>query len=153
MLTGQTADTKRTPRYSKVGYRSKISNDSTTLPNIDGRGVWPRRRRDVIKLLIAEITRRGRRVTPAQLLLVGQVASLQVRLEQMQGMICRGDAVDDEQMSRHGALVARLLDTLGLSSHQRVHEPDNACTPLSAHTRGDDESDANSSTKTTPTAV
>ena len=138
MLASQLADTKRPRRHSKVCFHARTTNRPLDLPAVDARTIWGRRRRDLIRLLIAEIARRGRQVTATQQLLIGQVASLQVRLEQMQGMICRGDAdIDDEQISRHGALIARLLDRLGLTSHEPVHQPDTSPNPMEMHRKGD----------------
>src|SRR5262245_35779466 len=121
MLTAQIADAKRIKRWSKICYRSKTTNDPLDLPTVDARTVWGRRRRDIIKMLVSEMARRGRKVSHPQQLLVNQVASLQTRLEQLQTMICNGNTdIDDEQMTRIGTLISLLLDRLGLASHERM---------------------------------
>lgn len=100
------------------------------------------------------MTRRGRHIRPTDQMMIGQAAALVVRSEQLQAAVCRNDiTLDDECLTRNIALLSRLLDRLGIVNNSPMHEPDTTCTPMSAHTRGDDESDANSSTKTTPTAV
>src|SRR5262245_3302073 len=111
MTLASRADT--TTKY----YRSAITNRPLELPEVDGRSVWGRRRRDLIRELSAELGRRGQSFplsAPTQLL-VNQCASVQCRIEQLQVCVAKGEAVNDEQLVRLVGTVARLLTSLGLT--------------------------------------
>ena len=138
MRAEKIVDTARpSRRWSKICYRSKTTNDPLDLPMVDARTVWGRRRRDLIRVLCAEVARRGRKLTPPQQLLVNQCASLQTRLEQVQAQVCHGDTIiDDEQLTRLGASIARLLDRLGLANHELAPPMDDV-DPMLMHRKGD----------------
>jgi hypothetical protein len=91
--------------------RSSISNGKRSLPGIDGRGIWSRRRRDLIASFTAELNRPLRERDKA---LIANAASLIVRCEQMHVQIVSGAEVDDDQLIRLSNVATRLLTALGL---------------------------------------
>jgi hypothetical protein len=101
-LQGCAAVQAKDPRhYAKLAPRSKLTNNPLWIPNSgDGRSSWSRRRRDVIREFIAEMTRRGRHIRPTDQMMIGQAASLVVRSEQLQAAVCRNDITLDDEWSR-----------------------------------------------------
>ena len=91
--------------------RSSISNGKRSLPGIDGRGIWSRRRRDLITAFTAELNRTLRERDKA---LIANAASLIVRCEQLHVQIVNGAEVDDDQLIRLSNVATRLLTALGL---------------------------------------
>ena len=91
--------------------RSSISNGKRSLPGIDGRGIWSRRRRDLIAAFTAELNRTLRERDKA---LIANAASLIVRCEQLHVQIVNGAEVDDDQLIRLSNVATRLLTALGL---------------------------------------
>ena len=91
--------------------RSSISNGKRSLPGIDGRGIWSRRRRDLIASFTAELNRPLRERDKA---LIANAASLIVRCEQLHVQIVNGAEVDDDQLIRLSNVATRLLTALGL---------------------------------------
>lgn len=91
--------------------RSSVSNGKRSLPGIDGRGTWSRRRRDLIASFTAELNWPLRERDKA---LIANAAALIVRCEQLHVQIVRGADVDDDQLIRLSNVATRLLTALGL---------------------------------------
>ena len=96
--------------------RSSVSNGKRSLPGIDGRGTWSRRRRDLIASFTAEL---GRPLRERDKALIANAASLIVRCEQLHVQIVDGADVDDDQLIRLSNVATRLLTALGLDRVKR----------------------------------
>src|SRR5262245_5424361 len=89
--------------------RSSVSNGKRSLPGIDGRGTWSRRRRDLIASFTAEL---GRPLRERDKALIANAASLIVRCEQLHVQIVNGADIDDDQLIRLSNVATRLLTAL-----------------------------------------
>lgn len=91
--------------------RSALTNGAHMLAGIDGRSAQARRYRDLCMAFADEL---GGEVamTEAERALCRQAAALTVRSEEMQAALVRGDAVDDEQLTRLMNSASRALSTL-----------------------------------------
>jgi hypothetical protein len=89
---------------------ARTTNDALSLPHVDGRSPWARRRRDLIRQFTKEL---GGTPTLRQRVLVSNVSAAIVASEQMQSRIVSGDGtVAPDDIVRVGGLVARLLAAL-----------------------------------------
>jgi hypothetical protein len=90
--------------------RDKVSNGSRLLPkSVDLRTVAGRRYRYLVSAYSNEI---GGELTEAERATVRQAASLQLRLEQLQARIVRGDDVSADEAIRLSSEHRRLLSLL-----------------------------------------
>ena len=98
-----------------------ISNDPLKpLPGSDGRSSWSRRRRDLIASFSAEL---GRPLVERDRVLVANVASIIVRIEQLHVSIANGEPIDDDQLIRLSNLATRLLAAVGLGKAAKAVPP------------------------------
>ena len=93
--------------------RSRITNGSKQLANVDGRTAAARRYRDLAQSLADDLGGAAS-LTEAQRALVRQAAGMIVRSEQLQAAILRGEIVDNEQLTRLANAATRILTRLGL---------------------------------------
>jgi hypothetical protein len=91
---------KRRPRFSNAGI---------PLPRIDQRTVSAMRYRSLLDSYGAEI---GEHLTEPEKALVQQIASMQIRIEQLQSAIVEGRDVDADQIIRLSSEHRRLLTSL-----------------------------------------
>jgi len=100
---------------TKPTSRSRVSNGSALLPNVDGRSRAARRYRDVLDTLIAEYGA----TSESDLSLCRVAASLSVELEQREAKAIRGETLDLSAMVTAGNLLRRLLRDLAASQRAR----------------------------------
>ncbi len=93
--------------------RSKTTNGSQLLENIDGRSPAGRRYRDLVESFTRELGEPGG-PTAAQQAMVKQLAGVILHAEQLQAGIVRGEHVDLDGLVRLSNLQARLLKALDL---------------------------------------
>lgn len=91
--------------------RSRVSNGSSRLPDTDGRSTTARRYRDLAMAYADELGGEAN-LTETERALVRQAAAMVVRSEGMQARIVRGEAVDDEELTRLCNGVTRILNSL-----------------------------------------
>jgi hypothetical protein len=91
--------------------RSRVSNGSCLLPEVDGRSATARRYRDLAKAFADEVGGEAAMTEPEKAL-VRLAAALTVQGETMQAAIIRGDTVDDEQVVRIANALTRALSQL-----------------------------------------
>jgi hypothetical protein len=101
--------------------RSRITNGSQLLVNVDGRTAAARRYRD-LTISLADDLGGASSLTEAQRALVRQAAAMIVQSEQLQGEVLRGEIVDCEQLTRLANAATRILSRLGLK-RPIVHPP------------------------------
>jgi hypothetical protein len=96
----------------KPEARSRVTNGKELLANIDGRSTEARRYRDLC-LSFADDCGGAEALTEIQRSLVRQAAALTVQSEKLQAAMIRGEAIDDEQMTRVANSLSRTLSRLG----------------------------------------
>jgi hypothetical protein len=89
--------------------RSKVSNGTRLLQNVDGRSSSARRFRDLVHAFEAEI---GGTLSELERGLVRQAAILSLKTEQMQGAVVRGEDVDNDTLIRLSGEARRILASL-----------------------------------------
>lgn len=102
--------------------RSRVTNGRDLLPDIDGRGVWARRYRDLIGLHVSDLGGL-RNISQAQLSLVRRAAALTVELERLEARFAQDDdatSVDLEKHQRATNTLRRVLSVLGLERKARL---------------------------------
>src|SRR5258708_21542486 len=97
--------------------RSAVSNGTKLHAEADGRTAWSRRFRDLILAHVSDLGGRSN-LSEAQLALVRRASALEVTLEEMEGRMSEGAAVDIDQFGRAG--VARDI-TGGESDQDRLN--------------------------------
>jgi hypothetical protein len=101
--------------------RSRVSNGSQLLANVDGRTAAARRYRD-LTISLADDLGGAASLTEAQRALVRQAAAMIVQSEKLQSEVLRGEIVDCEQLTRLANAATRILSRLGLKRTVR-HPP------------------------------
>ena len=89
--------------------RSKISNGTRLLANVDGRSAYARRFRDLVVAFEAEV---GGTLTELERGLVRQAAAVSLKAELMQEALVRGEPVDDDALIRLSGEARRILTSL-----------------------------------------
>ncbi len=109
----------------KPTARSAISNNSKLLPAADGRTVWARRLRDLIRLHISDLG--GDEVTSeAERSIVRRASALTVELEHLESRFAQdgeASAADLDLYSRTAGNLRRLLESVGLKRRPRDITP------------------------------
>ena len=80
------------PRPSTT--RSALTNKHRHISGLDGRSIEARRFKDLVEEFTTDLDRPGGRLTMAERASINTAAILVVRLEQAQGAVLRGEAVD-----------------------------------------------------------
>lgn len=86
------------------------------LVNVDGRSASARRFRDLVHSFEADI---GGNLSEAERGLIRQAAALQLRAEQMQSALVRGEPVNDDDLVRVAGAAKRLLGTLRTKAEKK----------------------------------
>ena len=93
--------------------RSRVTNGSKLIADVDGRSAEARRYKDVA-MSLADDLGGAAGLTEAQRALVRQAAAMIVQSEKMQGAMIRGELVDVEQQTRVANALSRTLNRLGI---------------------------------------
>jgi hypothetical protein len=101
---------------ARATTRSKISNGTRLLQNVDGRSSSARRFRDLVLAYEGEL---GGELSEAERSLVRQAVALQLQAERMQEMIVRGEAVDSDALIRVSSTSKRLLSIIAAKTGKR----------------------------------
>lgn len=100
--------------------RSKISNRTRLLSNVDGRSREARRFRDLVASFASEI---GSDLGEVEMGLVRQAAGLALRAEQLQEAIVRAEPVDNDELIRISGTSRRILALLADKAAKRKQPP------------------------------
>jgi hypothetical protein len=114
----RTSQANRQPVISRT--RDRISNGRIASRDIDLRSRLGRRFTFLVQSYSAEL---GDVLTESELTLVKQIASLQLQIEQMQGLIIGGQDVDADQVIRLSSEHRRLLATLKSKADKATPAP------------------------------
>ena len=107
----------QTPGTNPVA-RSRITNGSTLLPDIDGRSKAARRFKDVAFAIVEDMGGEDC-VSEGQRQLIRRAAGLSVVLEQREAALVNGDDIDSEEWVRLTNVLVRVLSVLGLRRRAR----------------------------------
>lgn len=105
--------------------RSKITNGSALLSNVDGRCAWIRRTKDLIALHLADLGG-PENATAAEASIVRRAAVLSVELETMEATFATAGSATSEQLALYGTTsnsLRRLLESVGLERRARDVTP------------------------------
>jgi len=111
---------------TKPTNKSRVSNGSAILSDVDGRSVWVRRFRDVIESHVADLGG-GQVVSEAERSIVRRAAALTVELERLESQFATaGEATPDalDLYQRTAGSLRRLLEAVGLQRRSRDVTPD-----------------------------
>jgi hypothetical protein len=97
--------------------RSKVSNGTRLLQNVDGRCAMARRFRDICRSYETEA---GGDLSEVNRDLLRQAAGLTLRAEQLQSAMVRGEAVDTDQLIRLSSTAKRILGGLSDKARKRT---------------------------------
>lgn len=110
----------------KRAHRSRVTNGSVLLQNVDGRSGWARRMRDLMALHLSDLGGEAA-VSAAEKSLVRRVATLTVELERMEERFATDGEADADALdlySRTSGNLRRLLEAIGLQRRPRDVTPD-----------------------------
>lgn len=107
------------PAKALATTRSKVSNGTRLLQNVDGRSSSARRFRDLVQAYEAEA---GGNLTEVERGLIRQAAGLTLRSEQMQSAIVRGEIVDNDALIRISGEARRILSSILAKAAKRKPE-------------------------------
>jgi hypothetical protein len=102
--------------------RSAVTNGRRAFVDGDGNSAWYRRRRDILELHLDDMGGRDS-LSEAQISLTSRAASIEVELEQMEGRLSKGEAVDLDAFTRAASHLRRILETLGVARAKRDVTP------------------------------
>lgn len=105
--------------------RSRVTNRSAVLPDVDGRSTWVRRLRDLIALHLADLGGDDA-VSEAERSIVRRIATLTVELERMEAGFAVAGAAQPDQLDlyqRTAGNLRRLLEAVGLERRAREVTP------------------------------
>ena len=100
--------------------RSRVTNGTGLLPNIDQRSVWCRRFRDIIALHVQDLGGLDL-VSAAEASLVRRIACITLECERLESLFGEAGGASEHKIEVYARLSAnlrRLLETIGL---KRVH--------------------------------
>ena len=113
----QHARTNVAPKIATT--RSKVSNGTRLLQNVDLRSSLARRFRDLVASYEGEL---GGTLSEAERSLVRQAVGLQLQAERMQEAIVRGETVDSDALIRVSSTSKRLLSVIATKAGKRKPE-------------------------------
>jgi hypothetical protein len=97
--------------------RSRVSNGTVMLANIDGRSSLARRYRDLVESFEADLG--GPSLTEVERGLIRQAASLTLRAEQLSADLVNGQPVDGDQLIRLTGTAKRILQAISAKAAKR----------------------------------
>jgi len=99
--------------------RSKVSNGTRLLQNVDGRSSSARRFRDLVRAYEAEVGGVGGKLTEVERGLIRQAAALTFKAESLQSDLVNGNPVDGDQLIRLTGTAKRILSAIGDKASKR----------------------------------
>jgi hypothetical protein len=103
--------------------RSAVTNGKRQFVDGNGNAAWTRRWRDLTSAHAADLG--GADIlSEAQSSLIRRVATIEIELEQLEGKLSKGEAVDLDGYTRAASHLRRILETLGIKRVPRDVTPD-----------------------------
>jgi hypothetical protein len=113
----QVGNVKKKQHGKQLCGRSRITNGSTLLPEVDGRSLWARRARDLISLHTSDCGGADN-CSQAELSIIRRVATLTVELEHMEMRFATAEhGADPDELKTYQMCtntMRRCLESLGL---------------------------------------
>jgi hypothetical protein len=109
-------------RPQKDPQRSRVTNGSALLPNIDGRSPWVRRCKDVLASHLSDTPD----ASAAERSIIRRASVLTVELERMERQFALAGEANPEQLDLYARVAAnlrRLLESVGLQRRAREVGP------------------------------
>ena len=106
------------PKAKKPRGRSKVTNGNKMSPGMDGRGVWPRRLRDLIDLYTADLGL-AEDLSNMKRSMVRRAATMTVELERAEEAFARAGQADAGALHAYQTTanaLRRTLESLGLNA-------------------------------------
>lgn len=107
-------------------HRSRVTNGSVLLQNVDGRSGWARRMRDLMALHLSDLGGEAA-VSTAEKSIVRRIATLTVELERMEERFATDGEADVDALdlySRTSGNLRRLLEAIGPRRRLKDITPD-----------------------------
>lgn len=102
--------------------RSAVTNGKRVFVDGDGNAAWTRRWQDLVSAHGSDLGGTDA-LSEAQSSLVRRVATIEIELEQLEGKLSKGEAVDLDAYTRAAGHLRRILETLGLERRSRDVTP------------------------------
>ena len=102
--------------------RSAVTNGKRAFVDGNGNAAWTRRWRDLVTAHEQDLGGVGT-LSEAQSSLIRRVATIEIELEQLEGKLSKGEAVDLDGYTRASSHLRRILETLGLKRAPRDVTP------------------------------
>ena len=113
----RTASVAKSPRQ-----RSAVTNGKRAFVDGDGNAAWTRRWRDLVSAHVSDLG--GTDIlSEAQSSLCRRVATIEIELEQLEGKLSKGEAVDLDAYTRAAGHLRRILELLGLERRSKDLTP------------------------------
>ena len=102
----------------RVRTRSRVTTGRKVFVEGDGNSRWARRYRDLIAAHCQDLGGADL-LSEAQLSLIRRASAIELELEQAEGRLSMGEAVDLDAFTRAAGHLRRLFETLGLERRQK----------------------------------
>jgi hypothetical protein len=99
--------------------RSAVTNGKRAFVDGDGNAAWTRRWRDLVMAHARDLGGADA-LSEAQSSLVRRVATIEIELEQLEGKLSKGEAVDLDGYTRAASHLRRILETLGIARKMKT---------------------------------
>src|SRR5688500_10069298 len=110
---------------AKLHGRSRITNGSSLLPEIDGRSLWARRLRDLITLHLSDLGGEDA-VSEPERSIVRRASALTVELEHLEAKFLISGSATPRQLELYGRTantLRRLLESVGMQRRAKDITP------------------------------
>ena len=102
--------------------RSAVTNGKRAFVDGNGNAAWTRRWRDLVSAH-AQDAGGADVLSEAQSSLIRRVATIEIELEQLEGKLSKGEAVDLDAYTRAAGHLRRILESLGIERKSRDITP------------------------------
>src|SRR5436309_15895211 len=102
--------------------RSAVTNGRRLFVEGDGNSAWSRRYRDLVAGHVSDLGGRSA-LSEAQVSLVRRASTIELELEQLEGRLSKGEAIDLDVFTRAASHLRRILESLGLQRRPRDVTP------------------------------
>jgi hypothetical protein len=109
-------------KRSRIKQRSRITNGTALLPDVDGRGVVARRLKDITSAILAD-QGGAEQCSEGRLQLVRRFAAAAVIAEQMESRLANGEQIDIEEYALLCSTLTRLAQRIGIDRRAKDVTP------------------------------
>ena len=113
---------RRSPRHRSSKQRSRMTNGTALLPDIDGRSAIARRLKDITSAIVAD-QGGAEQCSESRLQLVRRFAAAAVIAEQMESRLANGEQIDIEEYALLCSTLTRLAQRIGIDRRAKDVTP------------------------------